>query len=261
MPPQGGLAAAFPPLSAVHSSVKIEKVLGSFLGRNGLYASIQTALVTAGGVLMQNTLLHALVEHRNGLAVSLTQRCSVALGDRPTQRAQRSTQLALVGAVHRGLGLCLTCALQRGNMICHKLSSLNPYMCRGKWGAGRRSDTRPAKSQRATLPATSKSTELQANGQPGKYPIFVTNAMILSRFPQPKRRYHLALDAKLTTFYSLPIFDTRLAPPAIPVVVRERSHRAVRRSQPQQPLPHLPCLIKQQQLLNPASSDGGQHTT
>src|SRR4030081_3848613 len=84
MPPQGDLAAAFPPSSAVQSSVEINKVLSSFLGRSSLHASVQPALVTAGGVLVQNTLLHALVEHRNGLAISLTQRLRVASGDRLT---------------------------------------------------------------------------------------------------------------------------------------------------------------------------------
>ena len=218
-----------------------EKVLSSLLGRNCLDSRIQPALVAAGGVLMQNALLHALVEHRDGLAVRLAQRLRIALGDRFTQRAQRASQLALVGAVHRGLGLGLTCALQRRNMICHKLSSLNPYVGRGKWGAG----YRPADTQPAALPASSKSTELPPNGQP-------SHGLNPRRFPT----LDLLLDAIPATIYSLPIFGTRLATLAIPVAVPRRTPRARR---PQQPLSPLPSLTLQP--LNPASPDGGQHTT
>src|SRR5262249_20519949 len=41
------------------------------------------------------------------------------LGDGLAQGAEGATELALVGAIDRGLCLCLTCALQRRNMICH----------------------------------------------------------------------------------------------------------------------------------------------
>src|SRR5260370_1113398 len=68
----------------------------------------------------------------------------IALGNRLAQRTQRSAELALVGAVHRGFGLSLTCALQRGNMICHKLSSLNPHQCVG--GNGMQATGQPSHS-------------------------------------------------------------------------------------------------------------------
>src|SRR5882757_7636447 len=113
-----------------------KKLSGLLLRCHSLHTRIQPALVAVCGVLMQNTLLHALVQDRRGLAVLGCCRSMVALGDCLTQLAQRPTQLALVRAVHRRLTNRLTCALQRLNMICHKLSSLNPYICRGKWDAG-----------------------------------------------------------------------------------------------------------------------------
>ncbi len=112
------------------------KKLSSLLRCHSLHPRIQPALIPVRGVLMQNTLLHALVQDRRGLAVLSRCRGMIALGNRLTQLPQCSTQLALVRAVHRGLSNGLTCALQRRNMICHKLSSLNPYICRGKWDAG-----------------------------------------------------------------------------------------------------------------------------
>jgi hypothetical protein len=82
------------------------------LRRNSLHACIQTALVAVRGVLVQNALLHALVQDRRGFAVLGRCRGVVALGNRLAQQAQGSTQLALVRAVHRRLTNRLTCSLQ-----------------------------------------------------------------------------------------------------------------------------------------------------
>jgi len=69
--------------------------------------------------------------------------------------------------------------------------------------------------------------------------------------------HHLPLDAKSLTFYSLPIFDTRLAPLAIPVAVRKRSLRAVDCHL----FPYYPDTSPKSfgPVTNPASPDGGQH--
>lgn len=98
------------------------------LGRLGsddcLHAGVQASLVAASGVLVDDALLHALIENGDGGAVRCAEGLGIALGDSLSQGAQASTQLALVGAVDRGLGLCLTSALQRRNMICHSELSL-----------------------------------------------------------------------------------------------------------------------------------------
>ena len=93
------------------------------LGRGGesLDAGVQARLVAAGGVLVQDTLLNALVEDRDGLRVVGGDGLFVAGDDGLTQAAQAAAELGLVGAVGRGLGFGLTCALQRGNMICHRI--------------------------------------------------------------------------------------------------------------------------------------------
>jgi hypothetical protein len=66
----------------------------------------------------------------------------------------------------------------------------------------------------------------------------------------------LALDATLSTFYSLPIFD-ELALPAIPIAVITRTPCAATNL-----LSHLIEYSQSSGLeRNPASPDGGQHTT
>src|SRR6202789_560194 len=76
-----------------------KECLSSLLRQNCLHASIQAALIAACGVLMQNTLLHALVQNRRGRAVLRGRIGVIAGSDRLTQRAQRPAQLALVRAV------------------------------------------------------------------------------------------------------------------------------------------------------------------
>lgn len=90
----------------------------------------------------------------------------------------------------------------------------------------------------AARPAISKSTETWAFGQPifqpkirrispQKHPIHRKHAAPRSHPGfAPKSIHHLPLDAIFPTFYSLPIFDTRLAPSAIPVAVKGRSQCA-----------------------------------
>ena len=68
--------------------------------------------------------------------------------------------------------------------------------------------------------------------------------------------HHLALDAISSTFYSLPIFDA-LAPPAIPVAVTKRTLCAATN----RPLQLIEYSQPFGPAVNPASSDGGQHTT
>ena len=87
--------------------------LGSFSCCNSLDAGIQTAFVAARGVLVEDALLHALIQNGRGLAV-LSGGCGVvALGDGLAKLAQGAAQLALIRAVYRGFDYGLTCALQR----------------------------------------------------------------------------------------------------------------------------------------------------
>jgi hypothetical protein len=176
-------------------------------------------------------------------------------------------------------------------MICHKLSSLNPYFCRGKWDAGPNQfkPGRPElRSQLAALPAISKSTELPPSGQPPSFRRLCLVNLTACRavrcvlafaflvvipegdlllplaFPQshkigasPKVSiHHLALDANPSTFYSLPIFDL-LAPPANPVAFIKRTICAA--TLPRANSSKLSRLFGP--AVNPASPDGGQHTT
>jgi len=87
--------------------------LCSLLDGHGLDASGEAALVAGGGVVMEDALLHALVERGDGLLELLVHCGHVALGDGLAQQAQAAANAALVGAVHRSLSLCLTGALQR----------------------------------------------------------------------------------------------------------------------------------------------------
>ena len=154
-------------------------------------------------------------------------------------------------------------------MICHKLSSLNPYICRGKWDAG----SRPADSVSSHgLPHSLQYLSLR-NSSP-----LVNHFSPENHLPQPSRKHpihnrhgchdpipaphsksihHLPLDADQPTFYSSPIFDTRLALPAIPVAVKGRSQCATSQC------PLYPSKTPKSigHAINPAPPDGGQHTT
>jgi len=79
---------------------------------DGLDAGVEAALVAAGGVLVQDTLLDALVEHGDGGRVGGGDGLLIADGKRLAQDAEGAAELALVGAVGRSLGDGLTCALQ-----------------------------------------------------------------------------------------------------------------------------------------------------
>jgi hypothetical protein len=67
---------------------------------------------------------------------------------------------------------------------------------------------------------------------------------------------HLALDANLSAFYSLPIFDT-LAPLAIPVAIEKRTFCAAT-NRPFYPIQSIESFGP---AFNPVPPDGGQHTT
>ncbi len=96
----------------------------------------------------------------------------------------------------------------------------------------------------AAIPAISKSTELRLSGQPFDSPR-------LSQF------IIFPLDANSITFYSLPIFDA-LAGSANPVVLLRRNSL---RRHPMPALPHPKNQSFDPVVYNPASPDGGQHTT
>jgi hypothetical protein len=93
--------------------------LGGGLDGYGLDAGVEAALVAAGGVLVEDALLHAFIEDGGGEAVLLGGDLDVALGDGLAEDAQGSAELALVGAVDGGLLDGLTGALQGRDMICH----------------------------------------------------------------------------------------------------------------------------------------------
>jgi hypothetical protein len=197
-------------------------------------------------------------------------------------------------------------------MICHTLSSLNPYCCRGKWDAGQGSTSNSLEQRKKSPPQSLQYLSLR-NSSPkvNQLPSFnyhspkgIASARFLllplplpfclsSRqgsavavacscsylsdshprresafrtppltpptqhsFPPPVTIHHFPLDAILSTFYSLRIFDT-LAPLANPVAVTKRTFRAA--TNPwfhliQSPESFGPAV-------NPASPDGGQHTT
>src|SRR6185312_8485609 len=111
---------------------------------------------------------------------------------------------------------------------------------------------RPVRTQPAALPATSKSTKLRAAGQPQKPCDCIINS-------KHEMNQQMPLDGPPRAFYSVPIFGTRLVPFAIPVRATLKTQPPARHLQNQQPSAPLACLINRAG--NPASPDGGQHTT
>jgi len=81
-------------------------------GDDGLDAGVEAALVAAGSVLVQDTLLDALVEDRDGGAVGIVEGLLVAGGEGFAHDAQGAAELRLVGAVDGRLGDGLTGALE-----------------------------------------------------------------------------------------------------------------------------------------------------
>ena len=92
--------------------------LGSLDG-HGLQPGVQAALVARGGVVVQNALLHALIEQGNRPVVLGTCGGGIVRGQRFAHGAQATAQLAAVGAVDGGALDGLPGALQRRNMVCH----------------------------------------------------------------------------------------------------------------------------------------------
>ena len=68
---------------------------------------------------MQDALLHALVEHGDGLAILGLGSLHVALGESLAQGPQAGAHAAAVGAVDFSARNGLAGALERRNMVCH----------------------------------------------------------------------------------------------------------------------------------------------
>jgi hypothetical protein len=116
---------------------KAGKVLGDFgLGDDGLDAGVEAALVAAGGVLVQDALLDALVEDGDGGAVGLDEGGLVAGGEGLAHEAEGAAELGLVGTVDGRLGDGLTGALERRNVICHGARLFSFPVGKGDAGGG-----------------------------------------------------------------------------------------------------------------------------
>ena len=115
-----------------------ERLGGCGLGDDGLNAGVETTLVAAGGVLVEDTLLDALVEDGDGGAVGLDKGFLVAGGEGLAHEAEGAAELGLVGAVDGRLGDGLTGALEGGDVVCHsaRFSFLFAGVIAGKWDAG-----------------------------------------------------------------------------------------------------------------------------
>ena len=89
-----------------------------------LDAGVESAFVAAGGVLVQDALLNALVEDGDGGAVDLDKVLLVAGGEGLAHEAEGSAKLGLVGAVDGRLGNGLAAALEGRYVVCHGARSL-----------------------------------------------------------------------------------------------------------------------------------------
>jgi len=91
------------------------------LGLRGdcLEAGIEPALVARNGVLVEDTLLNALVESGDGFAELGLGGLGIALSNGLAESAEAGTHASTIGAVDRGAGLGLAGALQRRYMVCH----------------------------------------------------------------------------------------------------------------------------------------------
>jgi len=104
---------------------------GTWLNLGGLsserfHARIESALVAGGGVLVEDALLHALIENRDGDAIGLGGGLVVASGDGLAHGAEGAAELGLVGAIDGRAGDGLAGALEGRNVICHQKLSCNP---------------------------------------------------------------------------------------------------------------------------------------
>lgn len=89
------------------------------LGGECLDAGVETALVAAGGVLVQNALLDTFVEDGDSVAVLGGGGLGVAAGEGFAHGTEGGAELGTIGAVNSRPGDGLAGALQRRNMICH----------------------------------------------------------------------------------------------------------------------------------------------
>jgi hypothetical protein len=99
--------------------------LGGLCGER-LDARVETSLVTAGGVLVEDALLHTLIEHGDRGAVLHGGCLGVASGEGLTHRTEGAAELGLVGAIDGRAGDGLAGALEGRNVICHQKLSCNP---------------------------------------------------------------------------------------------------------------------------------------
>jgi hypothetical protein len=116
----------------------MRRCLGGFGLRcdDGLDAGVEAALVAAGGVLVEDTLLDALVEDGDGGAVDVDEGLLVAGGEGLAHEAEGAAELGLVGAVDGRLGEGLTGALEGGDMICHGARLFSFPVGKGDAGGG-----------------------------------------------------------------------------------------------------------------------------
>jgi len=96
------------------------------LGGERFHARVEAALVAGGGVLVEDALLHALIENRDGDAIGLGGGLVVASGDGLAHGAEGAAELGLVGAIDGRAGDGLAGALEGRNVICHQKLSCNP---------------------------------------------------------------------------------------------------------------------------------------
>src|ERR1019366_804968 len=88
---------------------------------HGLYPFAEAGLVAAGGVLVEDALLDALVHHGNRFAIGGLGGFLLAFGNGLAQGTQRAAQTRLIGAIARSFSLGLTRTFKRRKMVCHIL--------------------------------------------------------------------------------------------------------------------------------------------
>lgn len=106
-------------IGIVRGGASLLRLRGLLLAES-LDARVQAALVARRGVLVDDALLHALIDGGNGGAVLLTGGLGIALLESLAEGPQFATDAAAVGAVHCGLLFSLTGALERRNMVRHE---------------------------------------------------------------------------------------------------------------------------------------------
>jgi hypothetical protein len=81
---------------------------------------MQPALIPRRSVLVQNTLLHALIQRRNRLTILLGNPRGIPFGNGLAECPKGPADVTLISPINCGTLNCLTGALQRRNMVCHR---------------------------------------------------------------------------------------------------------------------------------------------